>query len=336
MRWFRSNGRGLLFFAACAAAFSQPLPLGTAKVVSSVCEKDAGPLANTTCKTILVSYPRIIDLKVFLRISEPAKGVPFLGTVVFGTGGPGTDFNYDQSPPLMANLQKAGYRLVQRAWEVPWGMGAGELVGAGRYSTLLTWIRSELGGSGAFCATGNSNGGTELLYAMARYGRDEILDFAAPTSTPWTTRLDWTCDADPNWPALCKKIPADAGLKCEQQACGVDLDQVAAAWFVGAAGYDKLPCAAARKGDPEGIRFLLNESLLAPASRLNYPRTPVHFLFGAKDCGMSVPFGLKFAAAVTSKKTITIVPTAGHGIFGDPGGNAALQDAILKNCTCGH
>jgi len=61
---------------------------------------------------------------------------------------------------------------------------------------------------------------------------------------------------------------------------------------------------------------------------LNYPKTRMHFLFGARDCGEPVPMGLTWAAKVTSEKAVQFVPNTPHAIFSTPEGREAILKAI--------
>ena len=300
------------------------LPLGTVKDLAEPC--DAGPLPNTTCRTVLVSAPDTAPMKAQIRITEPLVGVPVRGTVVYGSGGSGAFFSYDKKPPMMADLQKAGFRQVQRSWESAWARDAGPLAGAGRYATLLTWVHDQVAGSGAFCATGNSNGAAEIGYALGRYGRDEILDLAVPSSGPWTARLDLSCVG---WQEECKKLAGAAGSDCPQLRCG------AGGMDAGFPGRGNV-CSDARRGDKESIEYLLGQSAMPPGARTAYPHTRLHFFYGAADCGQTVPMGLKFASHVTSEKQITVIPGAPHQVYDAPKGNEAIRDEILKNCVKRH
>jgi hypothetical protein len=55
-----------------------------------------------------------------------------------------------------------------------------------------------------------------------------------------------------------------------------------------------------------------------PGAVLDYPKTSVHFLYGAHDCGEPVPIGLTYATKVTSRKTIQFVPHTPHALYSTP------------------
>jgi hypothetical protein len=73
---------------------------------------------------------------------------------------------------------------------------------------------------------------------------------------------------------------------------------------------------------------LLDDSVMNPDAVLNYPKTFVHFLFGAHDCGEPVPAGLTWATKVTSAKKIDFVPKTPHPVFSTPEGREAIRKAI--------
>jgi hypothetical protein len=61
---------------------------------------------------------------------------------------------------------------------------------------------------------------------------------------------------------------------------------------------------------------------------VNYPKTKVYFLFGARDCGEPVPAGLTFATRVTSEKSIQFVRHTPHALFSTAEGRQAIVQAI--------
>jgi hypothetical protein len=76
---------------------------------------------------------------------------------------------------------------------------------------------------------------------------------------------------------------------------------------------------------PEQLR---NDSVVHPDALLDYPKTRLHFLYGAKDCGEPVPIGLTYATKVRSEKEIEFVPNTPHNISSTPEGREALRRAI--------
>jgi hypothetical protein len=73
---------------------------------------------------------------------------------------------------------------------------------------------------------------------------------------------------------------------------------------------------------------LLDDSVVHPGAVLDYPKTKVYFLYGARDCGEPVPIGLTYATKVTSQKSIQFVPRTPHALFSTPEGRQAIKKAI--------
>ena len=303
----------LLLTAACACGQSAPR-LGTVRELPEACP--AGQLAGTTCRRLEVSCPDLKPLEVQIRITEPAAGTTLRGTVVMGSGAGGGSFY--AGPPEVQTLVKdiagMGFLVVDRSWKGGWTTHEGGLKKEScRYATLLTWVHDHLHKGGKFVATGNSGGSAEIGYAMTTWHRGDILDLAIPTSGPPLAHLDYACvkQASPEWSALCASIIPKGVMECESQCTlGPSNDvckQVTA------------------EPTPEQ---LLDDSVMHPGATLNYPKTKLHFLYGAHDCGEPVPIGLTWATKVTSEKEIGFVPHTPHALFSTPGGREAIRKAI--------
>jgi hypothetical protein len=205
------SGNSLLF-----AQVPAPV-LGTVAELSESCP--AGPLPNTTCRRVAVSCPDLKPLEARIRVTEPAAGAPFRGTVVMGSGGNGSGFYAGQEGGqiLVREVAAMGFRVVDRDWAGGWTTAEGGLRKEScRYATLLTWIHDRLHKSGKFVATGNSGGSAEISYALTTWGRGDILDVAIPTSGPPLGRLDYACvrEASPEWAALCTSIIPKGVMEC--------------------------------------------------------------------------------------------------------------------------
>src|SRR5438874_9251723 len=112
----------LLLFAGCCCAQSHTPSrdieeLGT--VVESQKPCPAGPIAATACQQLQVICPELRPLPVQIRITEPAVGVPFRGTVVVGSGGNGAGFysGPEGGRILVEEIAALGFRVVDKAWE---------------------------------------------------------------------------------------------------------------------------------------------------------------------------------------------------------------------------
>jgi hypothetical protein len=264
----------------------------------------------------MVSCPELKDLQAQIRVTEPAPGTALRGTVVLGSGGNGSGFYAAQAPvqSLVSELAAMGFRVIDRQWDGGWVTQEGGLKReACRYATLLTWVHDRLHTGGKFVATGNSGGSAEIGYALTAYGRGEILDLAIPTSGPPTARLDYVCaaQASDEWNALCTGLIPKGAIECKP-GCMLGPGN----------GVCKQVTATPTTAQ------LLDDSVVHPGAVLNYPKTRMHFLFGALDCGEPVPAGLAYAAKVTSEKQIHFVPRTPHALFSTEEGRFAVKIAI--------
>ena len=294
----------LVWSAASAAE------LGSVKELPEPCP--SAPVPNTTCRRLEVSCPELRPIEVQIRVTQPAAGVATRGTVMLGSGGGGNAF---YGSPLVRDLAAMGFLVVDRAWTGGWTTHEGGLRKEScRYATLLTWVHDHLHKSGKFVATGNSGGSAEIAYALTTWGRGDILDLAVPTSGPPIARLDLACVAKPTqeWESQCAAIVPKGVMECPAQQCtlGTANDvcrQVSAS------------------PTPEQLRA---DSVVHADAVLSYPKTKVHFLFGAADCGEPVPIGLMYATKVTSAKEIEFVPKTPHAVASTPQGREAIRKAI--------
>jgi hypothetical protein len=306
--------RPILFLLCLSPAFAEMPRLGTVQELSEPCP--ASPVPNTSCRKLLVTCPDLKPLEVQIRITQPAAGVPLRGTVVMGSGAGGGSF-YAMAPPvqeLVKQISEMGFLVVDRAWKGGWTTHEGGLKKEScRYATLLTWVHDHLHKGGKFAATGNSGGSAEIGYALTTWGRGDILDLAIPSSGPPVARLDLACVKEPSaeWKAMCASIVPQGKMECASQCTlGASNDvckQVAA------------------QPTPEQLH---DDSVVHPGALLDYPRTRLHFLYGAKDCGEPVPIGLTWATKVRSRKQIDFVPNTPHSIFQTPEGREAVRRAI--------
>jgi hypothetical protein len=295
--------------------------LGTVKELPEACP--AGPIANTTCRRLEVACPGLKPLSVQTRITEPPAGVALRGTVVLGSGSGGFGFYGGQEggAVLIKDLAAIGFRCVDRAWAGGWTTGEGGLKKeACRYATLLTWIHGHIHTKGKFIASGNSGGSAELGYAITSWGRAGILDVAVVTSGPPTARLDYTCakQPSPEWAALCASIVPPGVMECAKApGCTVPPTAGICTQFT----------------EPPTPELLLNDSVANPKAVLNYPKTRMYFLYGARDCAEPVPAGLTWATKVTSQKTIRFVTKTPHPMFSTPEGREAIRQAIEEGAS---
>ncbi len=312
----RSHVKFILLLPGLSTASPAAPPSGTVVESKEICAP--GPLANTTCKRLQVTCEGTKTIDVQIRITEASPAATLRGTVMMGSGGSGNAFYAAgaDGQELVKSLAAMGFRVVDRAWQGGWPTREGGLRKEScRYANLLSWVHDHLHTGGAFVATGNSGGSAEIGYALTTWQRGDILDLAVPTSGPPVARLDYACvrEASKEWSALCASIVPHGVMECTS-ACilGVQNDvckQVTA------------------EPAPEQ---LLADSVVHPDAVLRYPKTRVHFLFGAHDCGEPVPAGLTYATRITSEKEIEFVPGTPHPLFSTPQGREAIRKAIDK------
>ncbi len=303
---------------AAGCGLAQARHLGTVEELNEPCNGGVGQIPNTVCKTVRVTCPGIKPLAAQVRITEPAAGVAYRGTVVVGSGGNGGGFY--AGPPggreLVEDIAGMGFRVVDRAWAGGWPTMEGGMVPEScRYATLLTWVHDHIHKGGKFVATGNSGGSAEISYALTTWDRGDILDVAIPTSGPPLGRLDYACvtKASAEWAAECAGIVPKGVMECPS---GCIL------------GPNNGVCKQVSANPTQ--EQLLNDSVMHPGAVLNYPSTKVYFLYGAHDCGEPVPIGLTYATKVTSERKIRFVPHTPHALFSTAEGRAAIEKAIRE------
>ncbi len=305
--------------ARAQSCLDDPTQLGAVTLLADTCLDGPGPLPNTTCRSVLVECDSLNPIVCSLRITEPDSGVGLRGTVVFGTGGSGTEFYGAQADgqALFTELAARGFRIVDRKWANPgWFSGdAKTRWGSCRYATLITWVHDNIHTAGAFCASGNSGGSAEIGFALTSWGRGAILDVAVPTSGPPLGRLDYACPQPPpaEWLAICDTIVPPGFLQCGEPACSI--------------GPTNPVCA--QCGPTPTAAELRNQSVVNEEAVLDYPTTLVHILFGALDCGASIPMGLTWADVITSARIVEYVPNTPHRLWSTPEGRAAIVRALL-------
>jgi hypothetical protein len=269
-----------------------------------------------TCRRVEVSCEGLKPITAEIRVMEPASGITARGTVLMGSGGNGAGF-YATDPDVQGlerTLAGMGFRVVDRRWMGGWPTSEGGLKKeACRYATLVTWVHDTLHRGGKFVVTGNSGGSAEIGYALTSWGRGEIIDLAIPSSGPPTAHLDYTCvkQASPEWASLCSSIVPKGVMECDS-GC-----------VLGPANGVCLQVSAHPTAEQ-----LLDDSVMNPDAVLSYPKTFVHFLYGAHDCGEPVPAGLTWATKVTSAKKIDFVPKTPHPVMSTPEGREAIRKAI--------
>jgi hypothetical protein len=296
-------------------------PLGSVNEMQDCPLPPTAP-AGAMCKQLQVTDCAGADDAGVQAMVYPPQGNE-RGTVVLGTGGPGTGF-YDSA--VATALAQAGFRTVNRAWDIPWETGPGGMAAAAcRYATLVTWVSQRPWQQGPLCATGNSGGSSEISYALAHYGGEAVLDFAVPTAGPPMGRLDYGCLGDATWESTeCPALFADTNCGNNNQ-CVYNANNRATIDLA----YPGTPCEDADAGFAQDF---LDDSVMSPTADVDYGTTGVHFVYGVDDCTIAVPLGLLHANAITSSVQIEWV-SAPHAVFSTNAGRNAIVSALDTGCV---
>lgn len=170
-------------------------PLGSVEVVGT---SSACPLSE--CTDVQVDCPGLDPAAATVAV-EPAVGTAD-GVIVLLSGAEGKTFwasDQGRQAAVVTEIAAGGLDAVEVAWpDQGWaGAPAGEPTGfaamACRSATIIRWIHDERyvpmrlrpsTGVCGFCVSGNSGGASQIAYALAFYGLDDIIDAAVMTSGP--------------------------------------------------------------------------------------------------------------------------------------------------------
>ncbi len=298
-----------------------PSLLGTVTALSSACSAGGSTLPGTTCLRLRIEGAGNASIEVDLRITPPDPAVPELGTVVLGTGGGGESFLSSPSGGdlLVESLSALGFRVVDRRWATGWfKTGVDPRRQSTRYAALLTWIHDNVHETGAFCASGNSGGASEISYALTTWGCGDILDVVVLTGGPPMARVDYLCDdpATPEWMGMCGALVPPGVMICGVPLCTPSPSNPLC---------PILPANATREE-------LEDMSILHREAQLDFPDTIVNFVQGVSDCSSSVPLGILLFNSVTSQKTMQFADS-GHVLHHSPAGRAAIVQTLMDGIT---
>ena len=314
------------------------IDLGEVEVISEDCGRLNPKIEGTTCLDLRVSCANQPALRGTLLITDVPEGVAELGTIVFGTGGGGTGIYEgfgDDATDALRSLNQAGYRIVQRAWRRAWEKSDDGMYAAScRYASLITWLEERYNGpvdaapdaeEKSFCVTGNSGGAAEIGYALSRWGRAEIIDFALPSGGPPMSRLDLGClgNDDSDWAVECPALVPDES-SCLDDELGCSFTEGNTNIIDGS--FAGTPCA------DRDLEPLLENSILMSESTLDYGDTKLVVIFGDRDCSIALPLGLLYYNAIQSSKELIIAKDTGHSTPARAGGAEAIRDALLEGC----
>ena len=305
-------------------------PLGTITVLGSA------PCDGQQCVTINVNCPSINQVsEATIKIGEPLT-TTISGDIVLFSGWIG-DYLWEQGsvngPAIIHDLRNAGYRTLQVDWLSNWfKANSGEPHGIARQAckpaTILQWVYDQYhvvaNPTAAFCASGHSNGASQLGLSIAQYGLSDLFDAILFESGPNWTRTDHACLLNPAYPEL-YQTPASHGI--------ID-------W-----GFGQLNNGSGYCGQElESERWRFEETSLVQEPTWNYvsadyiyPETNVTFLMGELDPTSTRAHGEYFynwlLAAGTPQVNMTIVPGAHHFVTSTASGAEAFRNTLINICT---
>lgn len=308
-------------------ATKSPRVLGIADVIA----RDV-PACDSSweCLSLKITCPEVSGSAVLDLHVGAATGTASLGTILFASGWAG-DYKWaaDWQPRrqhLLNRLRRDGFRVIQMVWSDNWWAGSvGSLEGPARLAcrpaTGLKWIAKNLHGpdssEAALCATGHSNGASQLAYAVTQYDLGDFFDLVIFESGPNWSRLDIGC-GDPRHVLF---LP-------ERERRIVDMTF----------GFGTLETAS-----PEGPCTQASETGRLEESSLavggwDYaiPETSVGFLFGTSDLSSTRRHGEAFRSVVRASRSrkiaSAIVPGADHWVGDHPAGMLTLRNWFLTDC----
>jgi hypothetical protein len=292
------------------------------------CEKIPG--AATKCESFVVTCggaaPAVVDVATF----EPLASVAKKGVILFGSGGDGTGFyNFAETKKLL----QQGFTVVDRRWPAGWFTGAteGPQQAACRLAALIRHLRKTIAGKEALCATGNSGGSAENVYAWTWQGAGASLDFALPTSGPFH-RLDLACQGnlDKDWSQQCNALVEERCPDCASKSCqlGNGPNSLLDVSFGGTKR-----CTEPAAGD---LDLLKARSPASGPDIAGLSGLPVRFLVGKDDPGAYMPLTASLVDSLSAsgmKAEVTYVSGAPHEMDTTPEGATAILDALLAGCV---
>ncbi len=302
-------------------------PVESVRPRSEGCER-ASP-SVTRCESFEIQCadgsPAIVDVAVF----EPEPGLPRKGVVIFGSGGGGTGFyNF----PLRKRLTDAGYTLLERRWLAAEGWFSGASEGppqaSCRLAALLRHYKRTLADELPLCATGNSGGSAELVYALTWHDAAQSLAFAMPTSGPFH-RLDLFCQGQ-NDSAWVER--ADELRNLCSGCVGTGYQAGGGVITLLDASFDEAPCS---NPGADGLGILRAASPDIGPSIPGLGSLPIHLKVGKLDEKAYAVFVAALAEELEKTRanvTLEFVDHVGHEMDQFEDGARMIADELLAHC----
>ncbi len=313
--------------AALAYAAAQPDALGTIQSSPVTCQ---GSLSGGVCYALDITCPEIPNYTAYVKIFEPT--VPVIGTVLFATGGDGTDLVEDLTygAVVIQKVLRQGYRPVELSFGAPFNSdelgwqsnanGEGVRAAACRFATVQQWVHENYLEAGTpLCASGNSAGGEVIGQSLAHYGASDILAFAEISSGPPFGRVDYACE----------NTQPVATSPCSGKQNGLAVQPGTSKKFIDPA-YPGAWCSSAYASHSTVHQAqFLKDSITVEDSVLSYPNTFVNFLFGKDDTTSAIRQGYLYQGAITTSTATECVARTGHVVEDYlPGADQVAADII--------
>jgi hypothetical protein len=311
--------------SASAQAYNSPRPLGSVTVLN-------GPYScnGTICYDLQVSCSSLAQAgQLTIKVGEPT-GSPEKGTIIFFSGWTGTYYwenTSTEAPRVLNELRAAGYRTIDTIWASSWWQGAqnlqeGYALLACKAATVIQWVHDNTSLHNAslpYCATGYSNGASEVAYSISQYGQAGLFSTVLFDSGPNFARLDHACiQDDPNYSNLW--FPNTVRANVDQS--------------FGYLTYGSGPCYAK---DPNYRPTLQDRSVAFGNWQFYYPGTLVSFAFGETDTTTTRYHGQFFydfmVQAGSPHLSMDVIPGTGHAIVGTTVGANYLRDHFIGQCV---
>jgi hypothetical protein len=320
----------IVFTTAFAHAQAPADPLGTIQSSPIACK---GRVSGGTCSALHISCPQLPEYTAYAKIFEPTVAV--IGTVLFATGGNGTDLleHRNFGPVVLKSILNQGYRAVELTYGFPFNLqeegwqtaanGAGVRAASCRFATVVQYVHDNFLDAGtALCASGNSAGAQLIGESMAHYGSADLLAFAELSSGPPFGRVDYACE----------NINPVATSPCSQKKDSLAVQPATAMKYIDPA-YPGAWCSSvyATHSTVHQTQFL-DDSITVQDSVLNYPGTFVNFLFGQDDTTSAIRQGLLYQAAITSPTATECAAGVGHTVEDYLPGAQQVAAAIIQYC----
>ena len=301
-----------------------PLPLGAALPAEF---PYPGCPDGHECRQLAVACPNVREeARVTIAIAHPQTDAR--GVVVFFSGGGGRDWWADEgsTDAFLADVRSEGLAVVQVRWKDEWlGASTGEQAAphrlACRTATLLGVIHRDVyqrldapepeRGRCGFCLTGSSGGASQIAYAMAFYGLDDLVDVVIPTGGPPHAALAKGCLRDPAFQKYWYE--------------GASVQTIDTSWgFRGGGG----PCVS----HDEAFREEWDAASVDLGGHdYTHPDTRIHVILGERDrvSPHAEDYVARLRAGGSPDVTYEVVPGMGHSIADSPDGLNALLRALL-------